>query len=277
MVPPTVRIIADDYGMHPDINAGILYCIEHRLVTGVSVAVCGEAAGKEQLQKLSECRRRNPWLRIGLHCMLTEANALSGVSSITDREGAFTTHVLGLFPPLLRGKISMSDVRSEWHRQVHVLTEAGLPIDHLDSHQHVHLYPGLWEQTLSLAEELRAATVRSGYQSVYDAIRTGNPHLVAFQLLARRRFTGRSGSGRTLGVLCSTKFEFSRISKQLAKSVARNEPVEIMVHPGFFSPAVEERFGYWHATWENEIKELKRLKAWIATVDTKGPISSSSL
>lgn len=255
----SIKVTADDYGMHPDINRGIRHCIEEGLIDRVSVAACGSACGKEELELLKRLLKKYPKVSAGLHCMLTEGNALTGVSSLTNRYGAFSRHIRGFLPQVILRRVRSEDVLKEWRAQADRVSSAGIELTHLDSHQHVHLLPGIWNTAHQLMDQVQIYSIRSGYQSVMGALKRGRPELVMFQLIAARRFRTTPNLHRTLGVLCSTQFEFSKIRPQLERAIARGEPIEIMTHPGFASSELLHQFGYWNATWENEIPELAKL------------------
>ena len=257
-----IIVTADDYGMHADVNAGIRDCVERGLVDAVSVGVCGESCSDEQIGLLRSISARRP-VSLGLHLMLTDGHALTGVSSITDSSGKFPSYILDFVKKYVAGKIRLADIESELEKQIYCLADKGIAISHVDSHQHVHLLPGIWPIVRRLAERHRIKRIRSGYQSVISAICTGSILRTVFQGIARARWASLPFRMRTLGVLCSGNFSVERIRRPLLRELKAGREVEIMTHPGLETPAARTRFAGFDAHWEREMKELESLKLFV--------------
>jgi predicted glycoside hydrolase/deacetylase ChbG (UPF0249 family) len=110
---------ADDFGICPSVNRGIVHAHEHGIVTSVSLMVRGAAA-----QEAADYARRHPELSAGLHLDLAEWVYENGKWSLryqyADTDDA-------------------SVVELEVERQVRQFKAlVGRPPTHLDSHQHVH-------------------------------------------------------------------------------------------------------------------------------------------
>jgi predicted glycoside hydrolase/deacetylase ChbG (UPF0249 family) len=130
---------ADDFGLAPGVNAGIVEAIEAGSVT--SVSVLANAPG------LDDAFRRAPGLAgrvgMGLHLNLTMGSPVSPPSEVRSLIDG-----LGRFLPLdrlvrrgLAGGVRPAEVRQEADAQLMRLVSAGLRITHVDSHRHVHAYP----------------------------------------------------------------------------------------------------------------------------------------
>ncbi|MDY0060069.1 MAG: ChbG/HpnK family deacetylase [Myxococcota bacterium] len=265
MENPHVQLlpIADDFGLHPDINQGILDCLAEGLLAGTSVAVCGDAAEDEALAPLAARCRQQPELDCGIHLMLCEGRALTGVSSLTDATGRFPEAYPAVVRGLLAGRLRLADVEREWDAQIRRLQAAGISPRHLDGHQHVHLLPGLWPLAVRLARTHGIPRLRTSYQSLGGALRRGAPALIAFQQLALVRYLQTGRRARTLGVLCSTDLTAAGVLDALVGELRRGRPVELMSHPGRDSEALRQRFPTWGAHWGQEVQELRRLQALV--------------
>jgi predicted glycoside hydrolase/deacetylase ChbG (UPF0249 family) len=57
-------------------------------------------------------------------------------------------------------RIELAHVYDEWQAQIEKVMSTGLPITHLDSHKHVHMYPQLFGLALALAEEYGIGRMR---------------------------------------------------------------------------------------------------------------------
>lgn len=104
---------ADDFGLSPAVNRGIVRAHECGIVTSTSVMVRRAAAAE-----LAACARTHPNLAFGLHCDFGEW---------VWREGEWL--------PVY----TVDPVPAELERQLETFERlAGRPPTHLDSHQHVH-------------------------------------------------------------------------------------------------------------------------------------------
>lgn len=256
-------VTADDYGLHPDINRGIRHCVELGLVNSVSVGVCGEAADAAELEALREMQSRIPGLDVGVHLMLTEASPLTSCRSCVGEDGCFLRHSTHIARRALLGLVKPKEVESEWREQIERALQAGLRLGHLDSHQHVHLLPGLWAVYRALSRRHGISRIRCGYESLLRSLLRAKPAYAAMQLLALPRYLTLVPRVRTLGILVSCAFRFDRIEPQVRHALRAGRAVEIMVHPGFETPELTARFGYWKADWDREIEELRALRRFL--------------
>jgi predicted glycoside hydrolase/deacetylase ChbG (UPF0249 family) len=134
------RIImtADDFGMSEEINSGVKRGIEVGVINGVSVMVNMPYFGDAVAFLL-----KHPEVSVGLHFNLTEGRAISqqrDIPHLVSHQGWFrdiNQVVLGL----LRGKIISEEVERELKSQFDELVKTGIPIRHINSHQHIHVYP----------------------------------------------------------------------------------------------------------------------------------------
>jgi predicted glycoside hydrolase/deacetylase ChbG (UPF0249 family) len=110
---------ADDFGMSPGVNAGIIRAHEEGIVTSASLMVRWPAAGPA-----ADYARAHPALSVGLHADLGE---------MTYRDGQWVD-LYRVVDPRDAAAVSAEILRqlSEFRRLV------GREPTHLDSHQHVH-------------------------------------------------------------------------------------------------------------------------------------------
>jgi len=132
---------ADDFGLAPGVNLAIEEGLESGSVTSASILLGGPHAAPALAWASGHPRHD-----FGVHLNLTQGTPLLApdqVPSLVDRRGRF----LRLPRFLLRyalGRIRPQEVSSEWAEQIGAIRSAGVAISHLDSHQHVHLLPGLF-------------------------------------------------------------------------------------------------------------------------------------
>ena len=145
-------IHADDLGADEARNAGIMEAIEAGSVTAASILVNGPAF-QDCLQRIASMNGRQ--LSFGVHLNLTEGRPLSpGLETITGKDGCFCGKQEGHRRLMNRGDDALEkEIRREFAAQIHALRDAGVRIDHIDGHQHVHIFPAAIDATVWTARE----------------------------------------------------------------------------------------------------------------------------
>jgi predicted glycoside hydrolase/deacetylase ChbG (UPF0249 family) len=149
---------ADDFGLGPGINAGIARAAAEGILTSVSLMANGPALA-DALAMLPSWPHVSP----GVHLALVGGRPVcrpEEVPSLVDRTGRFPAGYRELVQRFLRGGIRSADVYREWSAQVRLLRERGVLLTHLDSHQHLHVLPGLLPAALRVARESGIEAVR---------------------------------------------------------------------------------------------------------------------
>ncbi len=132
---------ADDFGADSCRNRGIAAAVAAGAVTAVSVLVNGPAFAAG-LPLLGGWQRRG--IAVGLHLNLSEGRPLAkGLAVLAGVDGGFQgkTAAHALLLQKNNGKLA-EDIIAETEAQIARLRETGIRIDHLDGHQHVHVFPG---------------------------------------------------------------------------------------------------------------------------------------
>lgn len=137
-----VIVHADDFGLHPALNAGIELAHREGLVTSASLMPLGPAFA----DAVRRCRNL-PGLDLGLHytlvgvpgCPLTLSTFLSDYG---------------------RGKLPARTVATSLRRQLDMTLGQGLTLSHIDSHQHLHALPGIMRVVCPLAAEYGIGAIR---------------------------------------------------------------------------------------------------------------------
>lgn len=136
--PPPANCVADDWGMSPGINQGILELCEAGIVQGVSLLANLDNVkyGLDSLLKLTH-------LKFSLHLNFTYGRPLSSrdeIPTLCHERGSFQTLRTFLFK-VLCGRISTSELIFEAERQIHRLKTLGVPLMRVAGHHHVHMLP----------------------------------------------------------------------------------------------------------------------------------------
>lgn len=140
-------INADDLGLTPGCNYGIVKAITEGIVTDTTLLVNTEYTGSAV-----ELLRQHNIERVGLHLNLAFGRPLlpaAEVPSLIDEQGRFRRKVAET-----AAIIKPKEIKHELIAQVEKFLETGLGLTHLDSHYHVHAIPVVLEIVIELAREL---------------------------------------------------------------------------------------------------------------------------
>lgn len=252
---------ADDFGLHEAVNRGIHKAHVDGIVTSASLMAGGSAfAGAVEIAQ--GC----PGLGVGVHLTLVGGRPISAVhriSSLLDGQGNFfASYPLFLFR-YLKGDICLNEVEYELNAQLEAVFSAGISPTHLDSHQHLHVVPGISGIVLRLARNYGIRCLRIPAEPLCFlgglpfcpgrlAGRTG------LTILARifQRQAVRAGFSVTrcfFGMLAG-----GRMNEEYLTTILHSLPEgdsEIMVHPGEDDEALAAEYS-WGYRWGGELQAL---------------------
>jgi predicted glycoside hydrolase/deacetylase ChbG (UPF0249 family) len=252
---------ADDFGIAEAVNRGIVEAYDRGIVTSTSIMATGPA-----FMHAVALARSRPGLAVGIHLVLTEHRPLVGAvaaASLVQPDGRFPPHLKQLLGRLLRGRVSMPQVRLELDAQLRHVREAGIAVSHIDGHQHVHVLPGVAGIVADLATEHGVRAVR------YPAER------VRGYMLRRLRHLARVAEQAALNLFCAASplkslrrsddfvgFYFGgRLDEANLATVLAGLPsgrtVELMCHPGHDDMQPAEG---WQYAWAAERDALTSLR-----------------
>jgi len=246
----TARVIvhADDFGLHPALNAGVERAHREGVVTSASLMPLGPAFG-DAVQR----SQAMPTLDLGLHLTLV------GVPGFPPTLGTFLAdYARGVWPArrvadALRGQLD---------------AVCGLPISHLDSHQHLHVLPGIMRVVCPIASEYGLRAIRlpldgPALTPVSPARRAQAAALAAMARLSRRYIaaSGLRTSDHFSGMAVSGHLTVPTLAAYLQN--ARDGLTEIVCHPGEDNRALSQAFA-WGYDWEGETAALCSPEAWAA-------------
>ena len=256
-------VTADDVGLHPGMTAGALAAHDAGIVTAASVAAVGRAL-PDTLARLAG----RPRLDLGIHLVLVGERPLSPpreVPSLLGRDGALLPGHGAFVRRYLRGGIAAREVEVELRRQLERLLAAGLRLVHANSHQHLHVLPGVFEVVLGLAAEYRIPFLRLPAEPAHGPPSPRAAGLAALGLLSRRarrrlRWAGapRALDG-TLGLREAghlTVESVESMGRSLGSSLSRAAGAsELVCHPGLGDAALAADYP-WGYAWAVETAAL---------------------
>jgi len=169
-------VCADDFGLSDDINRAIINLSERDRISAVSCMVALSHFDREAFSRLLQFQGR---VDIGLHLTLTDippVHAVAGVKSLLQSSGIF--HPMGLLLRKgIRGRVNPDDVAREARSQYERFIQyAGQVPVYLDSHLHVHQFPGVREGVLQFLDTVSPSPgfyVRNSAMSFRKIMRQG--------------------------------------------------------------------------------------------------------
>jgi predicted glycoside hydrolase/deacetylase ChbG (UPF0249 family) len=234
----------------------VLRAHEEGILTACSVVACGM-----DFDAAAQALRGTPSLDVGAHLTFVGERPLSPpaeVRSLVDEDGAFLPSYRDFLRRYVAGGIDRGEIARETRRQLQRVAEAGLQIRHVNSHQHLHVLPGIFSVVLRIAAELRVPYIRLPRDAHPRAARFGRWLAVrALALLSDRARAALERSGirsddRTIGVM-----DAGRITAgQLLILLEHVEGVtELVAHPGEGDAIIARRYG-WRYQWDEEREAL---------------------
>ena len=136
--PGPVILNADDYGIAAGVTQGIYELAQAERISATS-AIVTLPRWAEDARRLTALRGK---IAIGLHVNLTLGKPLGAMAKLAP--GGVLPTVGELLRRALKREIDYAEIAAEVTRQLEAFErEAGFPPDHIDSHQHVHVLPGV--------------------------------------------------------------------------------------------------------------------------------------
>ena len=128
-MPKKLIITADDYGLSEDANKAIMECYRRGAVTDISLLAEGDA-----FKDAVRLARENDINKIGVHLAVSR-----------DYKSFFLRYFTGL--------VNVNELYREFKKQISRVKNAGFRVTRLDSHQHIHLVPGIFKIVIELIKE----------------------------------------------------------------------------------------------------------------------------
>lgn len=248
---------ADDFGLAESINRGIIQGHTDGIITSTTVMAVGNA-----FESGMALLKQHPQLGVGVHLTLDEEVPLSPPSKIphlVTGEGKFLPRGK-LLGKLMSGGIPTEEIRSEWFLQMEKTSSFSVPITHIDSHGHLHLFPSLSKTVMAILKKFKLKAFR-GYSTPWFSPFPGSiqglkkvfMNLCGQQMKKELKnsdiqyvnFRGMENSGH---------LDLETLKSLISK--AKNGVTEIMTHPGWDSDHLEP-YRYWQYQWEKELAALQ--------------------
>jgi len=251
---------ADDFGLTPAVNRGVVRAFQEGIVTSGSLLVTGSA-----FEDAVALGRQNPKLDIGLHLALVEERAVLGpdiLPTLVDETGRFPRTSVEFIQRALLGGISWHEVEQEIAAQIALFQKTGLRLSHLDSHQHLHMFPPVFQIVRRLARWMGNVWIRNSagpWRKSPDASLGRWAQRLGLNLscLAARGLRDGSEAQMPDGLYgfevsgCLTRPALEQILRKIPNGL-----YELVCHPGEDDADTQMRYSHWGYRWAEELKTL---------------------
>jgi hopanoid biosynthesis associated protein HpnK len=153
-----IIINADDFGLSNGVNKAVAQAHTDGVLTSATIMTNMPAA-----DDAVQIAKKTPTLGIGVHLNLTEGSPLSkeaNVQPLLNGSGKFACSPTKLAFFSLAGTKHRNAIRTELTAQIQSVFDKGLKPTHLDSHKHIHSFPGIFRIVCELARLFEISAVR---------------------------------------------------------------------------------------------------------------------
>jgi chitin disaccharide deacetylase len=253
----TTRLLivnADDYGLTTGVSRAILRGHSDGIVTSTSALAVAPAFEPTA-----------PWLRdtegigVGAHLAAVgeDPPLLSAreIPTMVDSPGHFPISWRQFLPRMAARRIDPADLRREFDAQMERILGAGLQLTHVDTHQHLHLWPGVASVVLDVADRAGIRAMRltrsAAHSSVGRFVRILSRRLERTATRRGVRFTAAATGLDEAGTL-----DLPRMAAAVDRLAASGAATaELGTHPGEADDAERARYE-WGYEWPGELEAL---------------------
>jgi len=279
-------IEADELGLTESFNQGILQAHKEGILQSACLRTNGSAFYNAVNYVIPECTN----LGIGLHLNLVEGfgdpKYIPNRSSIYNISGEYKNNFLSLLARCqANDKKLLHEIKQDYRIQIEKALEAGVTLDHVNSHQHSHIIPKIFHIVCELAIEYNIPYVRLPKEIYYRS--GGFPRytstwyllnlvkLTMVNLFSKRNkatalTTGVNTNDYFIGVTYTGHMNLSTVENGLAKLDKLNpEVVEMLLHPCRFLP--RKRDVYITPDVESYVLDIERQNELSTLLDSRLP------
>lgn len=249
---------ADDYGLTNGVSRGILAAHAQGIVTSTSVLAVAPA-----FATTVGWVHDSPSLGVGVHLAAVGEDppllSAAEVPTLVDRRGRFPASWRQFLPRAAAGRVDPDDLAREFEAQAGAVAGAGVRIDHLDTHQHLHLWPAVRGVVLGMAERMGVAVrvTRSAARSPVGVV----VRRLAKGLESEARARNIRFPEDAVGLDEAGAFDRPTLVASVGRLAAGGAAsAEIGSHPGAADDPERERYR-WNYRWEEELDALTSQEA----------------
>lgn len=252
---PLLIVNADDYGLTEGVARAVLDAHHHGVVTSTSVLALTPA-----FSTTAAWLADAPELGCGAHLAAVGEDppllSAAEVPTLVDRRGRMWSSWRVFLPLAAAGRIDPADLRREFDAQFDAIVGSGIVVDHLDTHQNLHLWPLVADVVLALGEARGVKVVRVTRSGERGPVGRTVTHL-AGRLEADLDRRGWAHARASTGLDEAGHLDLGDMVSALSRLAATGAPTaELATHPG--TPGDPDRARYrWSYQWDDEYAALR--------------------
>jgi predicted glycoside hydrolase/deacetylase ChbG (UPF0249 family) len=256
--PTDIRLVvnADDFGLSPGISRGIVRAHHEGIVTSTSLlGNCGD------FDEVRAMLAGTPELGVGVHLALVGRGPIAdpaSVPSLLTSGGRFHESGRDFIAAWSKRRIDAGDVEREFDAQIARVRDAGLKVDHLDTHHHLGFLP-------VVGRTVEAVARKHGIEAIRNAVETPtlswvtDPRrglkagvLTGLGWLTNRQLGARRHSAQSWGYVESGRLDEIRVLEIIGRLGPGAH--ELICHPGEDSTAFYDYTGELHALTSAKVR-----------------------
>jgi len=150
---------ADDFGFTCGVNRGTVEAHSRGVVTSATLMANGAA-----FAEAAQLAKTVPGLSIGCHVVLIDGQPVLGanrVPTLTNGDSTarlFRNGLKSFAARAIAGRLNPEEIEAEAAAQIRKIQATGIPVSHVDTHKHTHLFPSVLRPLLRAA---RACGIRA--------------------------------------------------------------------------------------------------------------------
>ncbi len=167
---------ADDLGLSPEVNAGVLRAHRDGVLTSASLMVASPA--RDEAVAIA---KNNPALDVGLHLVVCRGWSVLGpdeLAGVVGRDRSFSARPVRAGFSYFFNRTMREKLRAECRAQVESHLRLLGYLNHIDGHLNFHVHPVLSEMLLELAVEYRVPCLRIPREPVFATLGLARDHLI---------------------------------------------------------------------------------------------------
>ncbi len=246
-------VSADDLGLTEGVCRAVARGFTDGVVTSTSLLAVGRAFGSAV-----RVLRDAPGLDVGAHLAIVGEDppllTPREIPTLVNKQGRFPLSYRAVVARGFARRIDPDDVRREFTAQLQRIRGAGVRVSHLDTHQHVHLWPAIAAVVVEFARKERIAAVRTPASHRVLPVGFG-VNALATRLRRRLAVAGLATTDTYTGLDEAGAFDAARFERSLAALRTGSGSMEINVHPAEAADPDLGRFS-WGYRWSDELAML---------------------
>jgi len=247
-------VSGDDFGIHRLINQGIIDAHRNGILTSASIVACGQA-----FDDAVSLARANPELGVGIHLTFVAEIPLSkceDIESLVGSDGRFPPSWKSMLFRLITGRIRWREIQQEAEAQIARVLDSGITPTHVDSHQHLHLFPALGKRLLPVIQKFGIPGIRLAKRELIANQRGWKS--LGLEYLSRRSAPDMDRAGiwspdHVAGTSLGGRLTVESVDRLLSE--LPDGTTELICHPGADNEELAKCY-QWDYDWNSETRAL---------------------